>query len=157
MHSNARMIEDFYRSFAKRDPAGMIACYAPDIHFSDAVFTDLRGAEARAMWRMLAARAADLRIEASGIEADDTSGRAHWEAWYTFSATGNAVHNIIDARFEIKDGKVVRHVDTFDLRRWAGMALGLKGKLLGWLPPVQAQIRKQGAAGLAAYMAKNPE
>jgi ketosteroid isomerase-like protein len=153
-HPNAQAIQEFYAAFARRDAEGMIGHYAPDVRFSDAVFTKLQGEEVFAMWRMLAERAKDLRVEASDIDADDTKGRAHWEAWYTFSATGNPVHNRIDARFVFKDGKIVEHADTFDLWAWAGMALGLKGKLLGWLPPVQASIRKQGDAGLRAYMQK---
>jgi ketosteroid isomerase-like protein len=155
MHPNARLIEDFYAAFGRRDAEGMIACYAPDIEFSDPVFTRLRGDEARAMWRMLAERGKDLRVEASRIQADDTSGSAHWDAFYTFSQTGQKVHNRVDARFEIKDGKITRHTDSFDLRAWAGMALGLKGKLLGWLPPVQNAIRKNADAGLRAYMEKH--
>ena len=142
-HPNAQLITDFYAAFAKRDAEGMIACYAKDVAFSDAVFTSLRGEEVFSMWRMLAERAKDLRVEVSGIEGDDATGRAHWDAHYTFSATGNHVLNRIDARFTFEDGKIVRHVDTFDLWKWAGMALGLKGKLLGWLPPVQAGIRKK--------------
>ena len=153
-HPNAQAIQEFYAAFARRDAEGMIAHYAPDVRFSDPVFPSLRGEEAFAMWRMLTGRAADLRVEASDIDADDATGRAHWEAWYTFSATGNPVHNRIDARFVFKDGKIVEHADTFDLRKWAGMALGMKGKLLGWLPPVQASIRKQADAGLRAYMKK---
>ncbi|MFT3764830.1 MAG: nuclear transport factor 2 family protein [Minicystis sp.] len=155
MHPNAQLVTDFYAAFARRDAEGMVTCYAPDVAFSDPVFQDLRGDEARAMWRMLCERGKDLRIEASGIEADDRTGKAHWEAWYTFSATGQKVHNIIDAEFVFADGKIKQHTDRFDLRRWAGMALGLKGKLLGWLPPVQNAIRKQGDAGLRAYMKKN--
>ncbi len=155
MHPNAQLITDFYAAFGRRDAEGMVACYAPDVVFSDPVFPNLRGDEARAMWRMLCERGQDLRIEASGIEADDRAGKAHWDAWYTFSATGQKVHNIIDARFEFANGKIARHTDTFDLRRWAGMALGMKGKLLGWLPPVQNAIRKQGDAGLRAWMKKH--
>jgi ketosteroid isomerase-like protein len=153
-HPNAQAIQDFYAAFARRDAEGMIARYAPGVRFSDPVFTNLQGEEVFAMWRMLAGRAKDLRVEASGIDADDRTGRAHWEAWYTFSATGNLVHNRIDARFVFQDGKIVEHADTFDLRAWAGMALGLKGKLLGWLPPVQASIRKNADAGLRAFMKK---
>jgi ketosteroid isomerase-like protein len=153
-HPNAQAIQDFYAAFARRDAEGMIARYAPDVRFSDAVFTKLQGEEVFSMWRMLAERAKDLRVEASDIDADDATGRAHWEAWYTFSATGQPVHNRIDARFVFKDGKIVEHTDTFDLRVWAGMALGWKGKLLGWLPPVQASIRKNADAGLRAYMKK---
>lgn len=154
VHANAKMIEGFYAAFAARDAEGMVACYADDVVFSDPVFPNLRGDEARGMWRMLCARAKDLRVESSGIDADDTTGRAHWEAYYTFSATGEQVHNIIDARFEIRGGKITRHVDTFDLRRWAGMALGWKGKLFGWAPPLQNAVRKQADKGLRAYLAK---
>lgn len=154
VHPNAKVIQDFYAAFARRDAEGMAACYADDVSFSDPVFPALRGDEARAMWRMLCERGKDLRIESSGIEADDTTGRAHWEAWYTFSATGQKVHNVIDARFELRDGKIVKHVDTFDFKRWAGQALGWKGKLFGWLPPLQNAVRKQGDAGLRAFMKK---
>lgn len=156
MHPNATTIETFYTSFGKRDAEGMIACYAPDVEFSDPVFPALRGDEARAMWRMLTERAADLRVEASGIEADDASGRAHWDAYYTFSATGNKVVNRIDATFTFRDGKIARHNDRFDLRAWAAQALGLKGKLLGWLPSVQNAIRANADKGLRAYIAKRP-
>ncbi len=61
------------------------------------------------------------------------------------------MHNRIDATFVFRDGKIVRHTDRFDLRVWAAQALGLKGKLLGWLPPVQNAIRKNAdAKGLRA-------
>src|SRR5580704_10293417 len=93
LHPNAKTIENFYTSFGKRDAEGMVACYAPDVAFSDPVFPDLKGEEAFAMWRMLTERAKDLRLEVSGIDGDDTSGKAHWEAYYTFSQTGGKVHN----------------------------------------------------------------
>ena len=86
----------------------------------------------------------------------ERTGSAHWEARYTYSATGRSVHNRIDATFEFRDGLITRHVDRFSLWRWAAMALGAKGALLGWLPPVRAAIRARAAKGLAAYMAANP-
>jgi len=103
---------------------------------------------------MLAKRAASLEVTFSGIVADDRTGRAHWEASYLFSATGRQVRNVIDARFELRDGKIIRHADTFDLWRWAGMALGPKGKLLGWAPPIQNAIHKNAMRGLEAFEAK---
>ena len=152
MHPNAQRIHDFYAAFARCDAEGMIVHYAPDVWFSDPVFPDLKGEEAFGMWRMLCSRAKDFSLESSRIEADDTQGQAHWEARYTFSKTGRQVHNRIDARFTFRDGKIIRHEDSFDLWAWAGMALGPKGRLLGWLPPVQASIRKQADAGLRAFM-----
>ena len=154
MHPNEALIRRFYEAFARGDGAAMAACYAPDAHFSDPVFTDLRGERAGAMWKMLTGRAKDLRVVHSDVSADDREGRAHWEADYTFGATGLPVHNVIDARVTFRDGKILRHVDTFDLHRWTGMALGLKGKLLGWLPPVQNKVRGQAAKGLDAFIAK---
>ena len=91
------------------------------------------------------------------MTSDGTTGSAHWDADYTFSLTGRQVHNVIDATFELRDGKIVRHKDVFDLWRWAGMALGAKGKLLGWAPPVQNAIRKQGMKGLSFWTKAHPE
>lgn len=133
----------------------MIACYHPEIWFSDPVFLDLRGSQAGAMWRMLTQNATALEVTYSDIQADEHAGRAHWEARYPFSQTGRKVHNQIDARFEFRDGKIIRHADTFDLWRWAGMALGPAGKLLGWAPPLQNGIRKKARARLEAFLARD--
>ena len=84
-----------------------------------------------------------------------TTGRAHWEARYLFSATGRKVHNVIEAAFEFRDGLIVRHADSFDLWRWAGQALGAKGKLLGWSPLVKNAVHKTALKGLDAYEAKH--
>lgn len=152
--SHTELIRSFYEAFQRGDGDAMAACYAPNATFSDPVFTDLRDDEPGDMWRMLTSRATDLRVEFSDVTADGDSASAHWEAWYTFTATGNKVHNVIEARFKLHDGRIVEHVDTFDLRRWMSQALGLKGTLLGWLPPVQNAVRKQAAAGLRAYRKK---
>jgi len=151
MHPNAATIYRFYRAFAQRDSASMNSCYTDDVEFHDPVFETLRGDDAKRMWRMLCARAKDLSIEASAIDADDREGRSHWVATYTFSATGRRVVNRIDARFEFNGGLIAKHHDSFDLYRWARQALGAKGVWLGWLPPVQAAIRKQAAQELRAF------
>ncbi len=155
MHPNEQLLRDFYAAFARRDPDAMAAMYAADATFHDPVFQDLSGARIGAMWRMLAGRAADLRVESSAFTASDTTGSAHWGAWYTFSATGRPVHNVIDAEFAFAGGRITRHVDRFDLYRWSRQALGARGVLLGWTPIVQGAIRKQAAAGLAAFIKKN--
>lgn len=151
MHPNAELITRFYGALAKLDGNTMAASYAKDATFSDPVFTNLKGDEPGKMWRMLCKRGKGMTVVVDGIEANDTTGKAHWVATYTFSGTGNTVVNDIQARFVFKDGKILQHVDTFDLYKWARQALGLKGVLLGWLPAVQGSIRKQAAAGLAAF------
>lgn len=153
MHPNAQLLTDFYDAFSRRDGAAMASAYADDVRFSDPVFTDLRGDRAGAMWQMLCERGTDLVVEASGIEADDRQGRAHWEATYTFS-TGRTVHNVIDAEFTFADGKIATHTDRFDLWKWSRQALGPMGLALGWTPIVQNQIRSQASKGLDTWIAK---
>jgi len=151
-HPNAVLLTGFYNAFAARDGEAMATAYTPDAEFSDPVFTDLQGDEIGAMWKMLCSRATDLRVEASGISADDGDGKAHWEAWYTFTKTGRPVHNVIDATFVFRNGRIAVHHDRFDLWKWAGQALGAPGKLLGWSPIIRGAVRKQARDGLAKYM-----
>ncbi len=153
-HPNTELITRLYAALAARDGTAMGACYADDARFSDPVFRDLDAAGVRAMWAMLCARATDLTVETSGVEADEKRGKVRWIATYTFSKTGRRVRNVIDAEFEFRDGLIVRHTDTFDLWRWAGMALGAKGTLLGWTPLVQNAIRKEAMRGLEAFRRK---
>ncbi|MEW5848714.1 MAG: nuclear transport factor 2 family protein [Myxococcota bacterium] len=152
MHPNEALIDSFYKAFQKKDHAAMAACYHPDVEFSDAVFQGLKGERAKAMWHMLCERGKDLSITYGGIKADDEKGEAWWDARYTFSGTGRPVLNQIKARFRFKDGKIIQHEDTFDLWKWTGMALGLKGKLLGWTPLVQNTVRKMAQKGLDKFM-----
>ncbi|MBL8150136.1 MAG: nuclear transport factor 2 family protein [Blastocatellia bacterium] len=154
MSKNEDLIKKFYNCFQKLDYKGMGECYHKDVEFSDPAFVGLKGDRARAMWQMLCERATDFELTFNDVKADEQIGSAHWEAKYTFSKTGNRVHNIIEASFEFKDGVIIKHTDSFDLWRWAGMALGLKGKLLGWLPPVQAAIRKEAVDNLDKFLKK---
>jgi ketosteroid isomerase-like protein len=154
MHTNAHLIERFYSAFQKRDGDGMAACYAADVKFGDPVFPDLEGDRAKGMWKMLCARGKDLIIEFRDVQATDAEGSAHWDATYTFTATGRKVVNRIDAKFKFKDGLISEHRDAFDFYAWARQALGPVGLLLGWTPMIKAKVRKTAARGLDAFMAK---
>lgn len=154
MHPNAQLIERFYRSFQQRDALGMAACYAPDVHFADEVFPQLRGDRARGMWAMLCARAQDLSVEVSAVQADEHRGSAHWDARYTFAATGRKVLNRIDATFELEGGLIKRHRDAFDFYAWARQALGPVGLLLGWTPMLRARVQRTAAQSLDRFLAR---
>ena len=153
MHPNAQLIETFYRAFQRRDAEAMAACYAVDVVFEDPAFGQLRGVDAGDMWRMLCARAKDLEVRFSDVQADDTGGSAHWEADYLFSQTGRTVHNRIDATYRFRDGLIVEHRDRFDLWAWSRQALGAPGLVLGWSPFLRAKVRTQARAGLYKYLA----
>jgi ketosteroid isomerase-like protein len=148
---NQATIERLYEAFGQCNGAAMTACYAPDAHFRDPAFGDLEGEEVGAMWRMLTARATDLKIELREHEAGEETGSAHWIARYTFS-TGRSVLNDIQARFRFApDGKIADHVDEFDFRNWAKQALGPSGHLVALLPALRSKARAKALEQLAAY------
>ncbi len=157
MHPHQQLIYNLYESFGRKDYQGMAACYHPDAAFKDEAFDLKSGKEIAAMWHMLIQNGNDLRLEFSNVEADEQTGKAHWEAYYTFSKTGRNVHNRIDAMFAFRDGKIFRHRDHFDFWRWSGMALGTSGKFLGWSSFLQNKVRKTAMAGLQTFIAKHPE
>jgi ketosteroid isomerase-like protein len=148
---NKALIERFYGAFAEGDGDTMAACYAPDAHFSDPVFPDLRGPRAGRMWQMLTSAPGDVRIELLEHEADDERGSAHWMARYTFTQTGRPVVNDIQARFRFAGGLIAEHHDDFSFHRWSRQALGPSGLLLGWTPILRSTVRRKAGARLDAF------
>ena len=109
----------------------MAACYHQDILFDDPAFGKLSGRGAGDMWRMLCKNGKDMKMEYEIVSEDENQAEVHWQVWYTFSQTGNKVHNIICAKMKIENGLIIDHRDEFSLHRWAKQALGLKGWLFG--------------------------
>ncbi len=150
------VIENFFSAFARRDWAGMNACYHADIAFRDEIFR-IQGKRAKAMWHMLCEGGKDMRLEASGIAAEGDKGKAHWEATYTFSATGRKVKNVIDTKFRFRDGLIISHDDTWSFWRWASQALGPVGMLLGWMPRLQQKVKQRAVGNLDKFILAHPE
>ena len=160
MSTPQKTLERLYAAFAQLDADTMAACYAPDAQFDDPVFA-LRGQHAvGGMWRMLCAatrtQGRDVwKLESSGLQADATTGQAHWEAHYRFSATGRLVHNRITSRFSFTpEGLILNQVDRFDFWRWARQALGAPGLLLGWSPFLRRKVQRQAARNLQKFLAR---
>ncbi|HET9033823.1 MAG TPA: nuclear transport factor 2 family protein [Dokdonella sp.] len=151
--NNATLLQNFYSAFSARDGAGMSACYHAEATFKDPVF-DLQGAEVGAMWRMLCSRSSDLRVEATNLSANNDIGSADWQAWYSFSASGRAVHNQVHSRFRFAEGRIIEQVDTFSFMAWSRQALGPVGMLLGWTPLLKGKVRANARTALDHYIAK---
>lgn len=154
MSDQAALLSHFYHAFQARDGNAMENCYHPTARFSDPVFSDLAGKEVGAMWRMLCARGKDLRVEFQIVSADENTGQVRWEAWYTFSATGRQVHNIVDSHFKLTDGLISHHTDSFDFSRWARQALGIKGWLFGSFPFLQRKVQNNAEKALRDFMTR---
>jgi hypothetical protein len=156
-HPNTDLILQFYSAFNNKDFKTMQDSYHEQAEFSDPVFPHLSADEVKAMWKMLLTSAKDLKIICSDVWANDQHGESKWEAWYTFTATGRSVHNIVYASFEFKDGKIYRHDDEFNFWRWSRMALGTPGFLLGWTPVIKNKVRKTAAGRLVKFMQQSTQ
>ena len=149
---NAALVMRFYEAFSRGDAAGMNACYAPHIVFSDPAFGELQGDRARAMWTMLCANMRDFSLTYEIREANDTTVRGHAVATYVYGATGNSVRNEIDGTFTIASGAIVRQDDRFDIWKWSAQALGPVGRFAGWTPMVKKKIRATALGRLDGFI-----
>jgi ketosteroid isomerase-like protein len=155
MSVNENLIRHFYTSFQNKNVQAMQDCYADNASFNDPVFTNLNALAVRSMWAMLLKNGKDLRVEFKNIHEDETGTHAEWDAWYTFSATGNKVFNQIKASFVIENGKIVKHTDEFSFYKWARQALGFTGLLLGWTSFLKNKISTTAKENLTKFMSRN--
>ncbi|HJP66783.1 MAG TPA: nuclear transport factor 2 family protein [Actinomycetota bacterium] len=149
MGDPAETLHRFYDAFAARDGDTMAGCYAPEATFEDEVFR-LRGDDVGDMWRMLTSRGEGTLRLSYEIKGPD---RVDWTADYTFG--GHPVHNEITSSFTFDaDGRIATQVDRFDFPKWAGQALGWKGKVLGRFGFFHQAVRQRTAQTLAGWQAR---
>jgi ketosteroid isomerase-like protein len=150
------LINQFYSAFANLDAEGMTSCYHKEVVFEDPAFGILKGERAGNMWRMLcqSQKGKDFVVTFSEVEVSEGKGSARWESKYTFSKTGRKVHNKIYAQFEFSEGKIIKHTDKFDLKKWAKQAMGFKGALLGGTAFFKNKLQQQTNGMLAKFESK---
>ena len=94
-------------------------------------------------------------FEVSNIVGTATGGSAHWECKYQSPVNpSRMVHNKVDANFTIANGKITKHVDTFDWWSWAKQAMGCIGFLCGCCSCFHNIAKKKANSKLQHYMSK---
>jgi len=119
--------------------------------FYDPVFQNLNARDVRKMWKMLCIRGKDLTISYQVLSADDHSGKARWDAHYTFSGTGKKVVNRVKSDFVFKNGLVTNQKDEFDLYGWCKQAFGIIGWCLGWTSWFKSKLRDRAKLSLDQF------
>lgn len=126
------VVTDFYAAFVKQDTKSMEALYGKDVKFQDAIFKFDDREGTMGMWNnILRDPKSKFTFELKRVEGDVVTG--HWKADYELF--GRKVHNEIDTRMVVKDGKIVEHRDSFSWDNWAKQALPA-GKLFT-VPPFE--------------------
>ena len=156
MNENEALVKRFYTAFQKLDATGMNACYSDEIVFYDPMFELLRGDEAKAMWEMLCKSAIDFSLQFDSIkDLDDGYYNCNWTATYTFSKTGRQVVNMCKAYMKIENGRIIEHSDGWSLAKWSAQAIGLPGKLFGWMGLFRRRLKNNARMSLLNYMQTN--
>jgi limonene-1,2-epoxide hydrolase len=130
MTKNESLIRQFYQAFEAKDLRLMTACYSTDLVFNDPVYKGLNYAETCKMWEIVRGFGQDLTIEIKHIQVGETTGNVIWQPSYIFY-TGKKVVHQVRTSFEIKDDKIIRHTDNFDLHNWSKQAFGIIGVWIG--------------------------
>ncbi|WP_026235625.1 nuclear transport factor 2 family protein [Echinicola pacifica] len=150
---NKELIQKFYTSFSEGNAAGMVACYHDEVVFEDPAFGQLKGERAKKMWEMLLSKKGGAaKISFDQVHATADSGAAHWLAEYTYGKQNRKVINRVEASFKFKEGKIIEHIDSFDLWKWTQQAMGLSGYLLGWSSFIKTKIQQTTKAKLDAFL-----
>jgi len=153
--TNTQLITHFYQSFAAKDSDGMLACYAPDVVFTDPAFGRLEGKDAHDMWRMLLSRGGEgMEIAFGEVRSEGDRATTDWMARYSYGPRRRMVVNEIHAKFRIENGKIIEHTDSFSLWRWSRQALGFNGLLMGWSAYFKARMQETTSAMLNDYQAR---
>ena len=151
-HQNQQLIEDFYTAFSNGNAKGMTACYHDDVVFEDPAFGNIKNGKPSKMWEMLMSRKKEsTTVVFNNINANETTGKANWTATYEYGPKNRKVINNVSASFKFKDGKIIEHIDSFNMWSWTKQALGLPGVLLGWSSFMKNKIQKNTSQQLAEY------
>ncbi len=150
---NEKLVKSFYTAFVQGNEDLMTACYHDDVVFNDPVFGTLRGEQAVHMWKMLLSkRTEQTTISFQDVKTSNDNATATWTARYVYGPTNRKVVNHVNAHFKFKDGKIIEHIDSFNLWKWTQQALGVPGYLLGWTPFMKNKIQKTTNAQLQKFM-----
>jgi hypothetical protein len=105
------------------------------------------------MWEMLIKRSnGNLKVSYTIYDVAVNFAVVHWTATYPFPRTGRTVTNHIVANIVLKNHKIIKHTDYFNLWKWSRQALGWKGFLLGWTPFFKNKLQQQTQTLLKDYI-----
>ena len=154
MNQQEQIVFNFYTAFQNLDSEKMVSLYSHDIVFEDPAFGILKGQDANNMWRMLCENSVDLDLKFHITSSKNNKVYAFWEAHYTFSKTGRKVINKVNAELIIKDEKIIKHTDTFNLWDWSKQAMGLTGWFIGWSNFFKTKLHQTTGEMLHKYTVK---
>lgn len=147
-----RRVHSFFQCLEGGDGAGAAAAYAADVQYWDPLLGSLSGPRALLRWPCFLKKAQGLDLFFCILSADEGVVQARYRLRYTDAGTGRRIDNDVHAEFTIRQDKIIRHRDSFSTWRFAAMQLGIRGRLLGFLPPLLHRLQREARADLEAFL-----
>ena len=155
--NNTKTVTDFFLFYQKHDYAGMLSCLDPQVGFSDLAFRKITGDDVRAMWNWFCIPTESrlkpvFILEFKILEAEGEHVQARYQVDYTLER-GHRVNYVIQSDFTLRNGKIVRQVDspTISNFQFARMALGFPKCLLALTPLFKPIIRGEMGKKLSEF------
>lgn len=149
------LVQDYFEAFQKGDWKTMSRSYASNATFKDPIFPKgLKGSQIGAAWGDITQNLRP-KVTFSNIEVHGDLVTAKWSAKYPLKLPvfgTNQIDNDITATFRIKDGKIVEHIEHFDMNEYIQEATGLRGLSFLVRPLVRNRIRAGALENMASFL-----
>ncbi len=133
----------FYDAFSAANIDVLKQLYDKKLIFNDNIFVNLDYNETISMWSSLLVGNKNMSIKYEIKKYSEKYVEVEWIADYLFTSTNRNVKNIILAKMEIDQGKIINHTDNFDFYKWSQMAFGITGVLIGWTSFFKNKVRTE--------------
>ncbi|AVN60196.1 ketosteroid isomerase [Mesoplasma entomophilum] len=126
------ILRKFYEAFTKGDFKKMNSLYDDSIVFNDPIFKNLNNKQVTNMWKSLLSNKKESKFEVSyEIIKENKDIFVRWTATYLFGPKKRKVTNVVDSKMEVVNGKIVKHTDSFNFKKWAKQSIGGPAYIFG--------------------------
>lgn len=132
-----------FGAIARCDIADTAQAYSDDVIVSSPILGEIAGSSSIRALRVFMREDPQLVLDFAISAATDDTAIVTWEAAYRFFPTDRHVRHKGRSALVVENDRIVRQVDTFDLRDWASQAIGPAGHVLCYLPGTRGWIGKE--------------
>jgi len=151
----SNVIERFFDAYTRMNIKDMEACLHPEYHLSDIGF-DIKGKRGWAMWAMFCNNQSTNKLAVAEYKVGEvTEERGSADYRVTYLLDGRPIDNPIHSEFQLKDGLIIRQIDTCDFQNWAVQAKGFLGWLLCGTDFFKNKVKQTAEQRLSDYIAKS--
>ncbi|ARU92149.1 hypothetical protein SCLARK_001685 [Spiroplasma clarkii] len=148
---NKEVVVKFFTALSKGDWKLMNNLYSKDVAFSDTVFGELNYSQITNLWEMLLTENPDLSANFKIVE-DGEVVKVQWVMVSKFGQKHRKVILNILSTLEVSKGKIIKHNDHFDFKKWAKQALGIIGWMLGSKQSFKNRIKEEAFIKLNSFI-----